>query len=154
MIDSTVTTYVNTLTEIGIENEVVEHPSLKAIKDVLDYLGLTFSDCLPTLIMRTDGEFIAVVFKGDNKVDFKKVKRDFGIKDLRMATPEEFKQLTGLPIGAARVYEPRVNKTIIDKKVFEKEYLTGGSGSFSCSIKYKTSDLEKIPNSTTADITQ
>lgn len=154
MIDSTVTTYVNTLTEIGIENEVVEHPSLKAIKDVLDYLGLTFSDCLPTLIMRADGEFIAVVFKGDNKVDFKKVKRDFGIKDLRMATPEEFTQLTGLPIRAARVYEPRVNKTIIDKKVFEKEYLTGGSGSFSCSIKYKTSDLEKIPNSTTADITQ
>lgn len=154
MMDPTVTTYVNTLTEIGIENGIVEHPSLKAIKDVLDYLGLTFSDCLPTLIMKADGEFIAVVFKGDNKVDFKKVKRDFGIKDLRMATPEEFKQLTGLLIGAARVYEPRVNKTIIDKKVFEKEYLTGGSGNFSCSIKYKTSDLEKIPNSTTADITQ
>ncbi len=69
-----------------------------------------------------------------------------------MATPDEFTQLTGLPIRAARVYTPEVNKKIIDAKVFEKEHLMGGSGSFSCSIKYKTSDLTKIPNSVTENI--
>lgn len=104
--------------------------------------------------MKADDTFVARVFRGDCKVDFKKVKNQFNIKDLRMATPEEFTNLTDLPIGAARAYIPNVHKTIIDKKVFEKEYLTCGSGSFSCSIEYKTSDLTKISNSVTSEITQ
>lgn len=152
MTDQNVLDYSEELTKLGIENQIVEHPSMQAIRDVLDYLKLNFSDCLPTLVMKADDEFIALVFRGDCKVDFKKVKQDFNIKDLRMATKEEFTTLTGLPIGAARVYIPEVNKTIIDKKVFESDYLLGGSGSFSCSIKYKTSDLTKIPNSLTACI--
>lgn len=152
MNDQNVLNYCKELTILGIENEIVEHPELKAIKDVLDFLRLTFSDCLPTLLMKADDDYLAVVFRGDCRVDFKKIKQLFNIKDLRMATPEEFTQLTGLPIGAARVYIPNVNKTIIDSKVFEKEYLYGGSGIFSCSIKYKTSDLTNIPNSITEDI--
>ena len=154
MITQDVRTYSAELTSLGIENEIVEHPELRAIKDVLEYLRLTFSDCLPTLIMKADDSFMAVVFRGDCKVDFKKIKKQLGITDLRMATPDEFTQLTGLPIGAARVYTPNVDKTIIDAKVFEKVHLMGGSGSFSCSIKYKTSDLAKIPNSVTEDIVQ
>jgi prolyl-tRNA editing enzyme YbaK/EbsC (Cys-tRNA(Pro) deacylase) len=121
---------------------------------VLDYLHLTFADCLPTLTMKADTDFIAVVFKGDCRADFKKIKKQFGIKDLRLATAEEFRELTGLPLGAARVYAPSIHRTYIDKKVFEKEYLLGGSGSFSCSIKYKTADLTNLPDRVVADITQ
>lgn len=146
--------YSQDLNNLGIENQIVDHPTLKAIKEVLYHLGLEFSDCLPTLIMKADDQFAAVVFRGDCKVDFKKIKKILHISDLRMATPEEFTHLTGLAIGAARVYEPSVNMTIIDKKILEKEYLTGGSGSFSSSIKYKTSDLSKLPNSLFEDITQ
>lgn len=154
MVSQNIISYSDDLKKIGIENEIVEHPSFKAIKDVLDYLHLEFFDCLPTLIMKADNEFIALVFRGDSKIDFKKVKKNFGISDIRMATPEEFTNLTHLPIGAARVYESNVSNTIIDNKVFEKEYLTGGSGSFDCSIKYKTEDLKKLPNSVVADIVQ
>lgn len=154
MTEQNVLDYSEELTALGIGNKIVEHPEMRIIKDVIDYLHLTYSNTLPTLIMKADDGFISIVFRGDCKVDFKKIKTQFGIKDLRMATPEEFTNLTELPIGAARVYIPNVHKTIIDKKVFEKEYLIGGSGSFSCSIEYKTSDLTKIPNSITSEITQ
>lgn len=154
MADQNILTYCNDLTKLDIENKILEHPSLKSKDDVLNYLHLTLSDCIPTLIMKADDKFIAVVFRGDNKINFKKVKKEFKIKDLRMATPEEFTNLTHLPLGAARVYTPEVNTTIIDEKVFEKEYLAGGSGSFTYSINYKTSDLKKLPNSITANISQ
>jgi prolyl-tRNA editing enzyme YbaK/EbsC (Cys-tRNA(Pro) deacylase) len=154
MVDQQIHAYSEQLSKSGIENEIVEHPALQAVKDVLEYLHLTFADCLPTLIMKADHDFIAVVFRGDCRADFKKIKKQFGIKDLRLATPEEFTELTGLPIGAARVYTPSVHTTYVDKKVFEKEYLMGGSGSFSCSIKYKTADLTKLPDIVVADITQ
>lgn len=154
MAEQNVLDYCEELTKLGIENKIVEHPEFKVIKDVIDYLRLTYSNTLPTLVMKTDAGFISIVFRGDCKIDFKKVKNQFNIKDLRMATPDEFTRLTRLPIGAARVYIPNVHKTIIDTKVFEKEYLTGGSGSFSCSIEHKTADLTKIPNSITSEISQ
>lgn len=154
MADQNVQLYCNELTTLGIENKVLEHPTLKTKIDVLNYLHLNASDCIPTLIMKADDKFIAVALRGDCKVDFKKVKKEFGIKDLRMATPDEFTNLTHLPIGAARVYTPEVKMTVIDNKVFEKDYLTGGSGGFNYSINYKTSDLKKLPNSITANISQ
>ena len=143
--------YCDSLTTLGIENTALEHPASKEIAGVLNFLGLSFSDCVPTLIMKADHRFIAAVIRGDTRVDFKKIKKAFGIKDLRMATPEEFTDLTGLPLGTARVYTPGI-QTIMDTKVFEKEYLTGGSGRFDCSIRVKTSDLIKVPDSVVADI--
>jgi prolyl-tRNA editing enzyme YbaK/EbsC (Cys-tRNA(Pro) deacylase) len=154
MIDQTVIQYTAELKALGIDYKIAEHPEYKAIKDVLDYLHLTFADCLPTLVMKADDTFIAVVFRGDCRVDFKKIKKTFNVKDLRMATSDEFTQLTGLSIGAARVYMPSMTKMYIDTKVLEKEYLYGGSGSFSCSIGYKTADLTKIPTSLIVDIVE
>ena len=153
-IDQSVADYGEQLTNLDIRYKIAEHPELKAIKDVLDFLQLKFSDCLPTLVMKADEEFISVVFRGDCRVDFKKIKRDFNIKDLRLATQDEFTQLTHLPIGAARVYAPEVSKTLIDNKVLESEILYGGSGVFNCSIGYFTSDLNKIPNSVFTDLTE
>lgn len=151
MVDQTVQSYCDSLTALGIENAPVEHPASREIADVLDSLSLSFADCMPTIIMKADDNFIAISIRGDTRVNFKKVKRAFGVSDLRMATPDEFAELTGLPLGAARVYNPGV-LTILDTKIFEKEYLTGGSGCFDYSVKVKTADLTKIPDSTVADV--
>jgi prolyl-tRNA editing enzyme YbaK/EbsC (Cys-tRNA(Pro) deacylase) len=152
MQDQLVSNYIKLLADLGIQSQIIEHPPHRAIADVLEFLQFSFTDCMPTLIMKADGEYLALVIRGDCKADLKKVKKDFKFKDLRLATPEEFTILTGLPVGAARVYTPDL-KTIIDPKIFEKDYLIGGSGSFSCSIKYKTADLVKIPNHMVAEVT-
>ncbi len=152
-VDEDVRRYCDSLTELGIENAAVEHPTSREISGVLAALGLSFADCVPTLIMRADDDFIAVVIRGDTRADFKKIKKTFGIKNLRMATPDEFTERTGLPVGTARVYNPGI-RTIVDDLVFEKEYLTGGSGRFDCSIRVRTSDLRGIPDCTVADIRQ
>ncbi len=152
MLDRTVLDYCQELSGLGIGNEAYEHPELNKSLEVLNYFQKGISDSMPTLIMKGDGRFLAVVIRGDCKIDFKKVKKALRINDLRFASPEEFIQFTGLPVGAARVYTPGA-ETLIDLKVLDQEYLMGGSGRFDCTIKYKTSDLTKIPGSRVIDVT-
>lgn len=153
MIEKTVLEYSQELKKIGIEHEILEHPELKTPPEVVGHLGLTLADSLPTLIMKADNEFIAVVRRGSTQLDFKLLKKVLKINNLRLATLEEFVTLTTLSVGAARVYNPGL-KTFIDKNVFEVEYLVGGSGSFTSSIKYKTEDLKKIPHNTIISVAQ
>ena len=144
--------YSDTLTTLDIGHEIIEHPELKTPPEVCGYLGLTLADGLSTMIMKADGRYIAVIRRDDCRVDFKKIKQLAG-KSVRMALPEEFTELTGQPLGAARVYNPGL-VTYLDDKIFEKEYLIGGSGSFTCSIRYRTQDLKNIPGSIAVSISQ
>jgi prolyl-tRNA editing enzyme YbaK/EbsC (Cys-tRNA(Pro) deacylase) len=147
-----ITAYSQQLTDLGVENEIVEHPDLKAVPEVAAYLGITVADTLPTMIMKAGDEFVVIIRRGDTRLDFKKVKQTIS-KNIHMATPEEFTELTKLPLGTARVYNPGL-KTYVDKNVFEKDHLVGGSGSFTCSIRYKTEDLKKLPDVQIVDVSQ
>jgi len=154
MVDKKVLEYSESLKKLGIENEILEHPSSKNIDEVVTSLGLTRSNSAATLIMKTDSEFVAIIRRDDCKLDNKKVKKILGIENLRIATAEEFTKLTGLQPGAATYYSPSIKKTLIDKKVLEKEYIVGGSGSFSYSIKHRTKDLIKIPGNVIVEIAE
>ncbi len=151
MIDKKVLEYSETLKKMRIEHKFAEHPELKTPLEVQSYLGLTLADGLSTLIMKADNEFVALVRRDDCRLDFKKIKKMLGIKKLEIAKPDEFVKFTGLIVGTARVYNPNL-RTILDKKLFEKKYLTGGTGSFTCSFRYKSEDLKKIPDSEVYDI--
>ncbi|MDP3994576.1 MAG: tryptophan--tRNA ligase, partial [bacterium] len=145
--------YSQKLKALGLEHEILEHPESKKVDQIQNYLNLAMSDVSPTLIMKADKRNVAIIKRGDCKIDYEKVKRLLGALELRMADKDEFKALTGVPIGAARLYNPGF-ETLIDEKVLEKEYIVGGSGTFSNSIRYKTSDLTKIPESEVVDISE
>jgi prolyl-tRNA editing enzyme YbaK/EbsC (Cys-tRNA(Pro) deacylase) len=145
--------YCEALRSFGIDCEALEHPYSVEIAGVLKALDMDFADCSPALVMRGDGEFLVVVIRGDTRADFKKIKRGLGLHDLRMASKDEVEELTSLPVGAARVYLPDV-RTYVDEKVFEREYLTGGSGRFDCSIRVRTSDLTKLPDVVIMDLSK
>lgn len=152
MIGDEVKQYSQTLTDMGIDHTVVEHPELKIPPDVQEYLGLTLADGLATMIMKAGDKFIVVIRRCDSRVDSKKLKKLVGSK-LRIASPEEFTELTGLPLGTARAYTPELS-TYLDAKLFEKEYLTSGSGSFTCSVRIRSEDLKKIPGSQVVEISE
>lgn len=151
MLEERVLQYSEQLKNLGIAHEIVEHPELRTPAEVVGYLGVRLADTVPTLILKADDAFVAVVRRGGTELDFKGLKKVLGVKDLRMATPGEFGDLTGLSVGAAQVYTPGI-KTYLDRKLFEKDYLLGGSGSFTCSVRYRTEDLKKIPESEVVDL--
>lgn len=143
--DEEIKEYSKTLTGIGIDHKIVEHPDLRTPPEVQDYLGLTLADGLATMIMKAGDKIVVVIRRCDCRIDSKKLKKLVGNK-VRIASPDEFTHYTGMPVGAARAYTPNL-PTYLDERLFEKDYLTGGSGSFTCSIRYKSEDLTKIPES-------
>lgn len=152
MLNENLKQYSDMLTSLHINHEIKEHPILKTPPEVCAYLGITLADGLSTMIMKADEKYIAIIRRDDCRIDFKKIKECVG-KNVRMATPEEFTALTGMPLGAARVYNPGL-QTYLDDKIFEKEYLVGGSGSFSCSIRYNTAGLKNIPDSSVVSLSR
>ncbi|MDA1079702.1 MAG: YbaK/EbsC family protein [bacterium] len=145
--------YTETLVNLGIGNTLVNHPHLTTPPEVLQHLELELSDGISTMLMKTDDHFVLIVRRDDCRFDSKKIKAITSSKNVRMATREEFVELTHLPIGAAQVYIPNF-PTYIDEKVLEKEYVIGGSGSFTHSIRYKTADLPNIPGSRIVDVSK
>jgi len=152
MIDQVVQQYIDELKKLGISNTVLEHPQLISVAAVQKYLGYGMEDSAATLVMKADDHFVAIIRRGDTKLDSAKLKKLLGITTLRMATDEEFAKATGVPSGAASVYIPGL-PTYIDQKIFEKEYINAGSGSLLVTIRYKSNDLKKMPGIHVVDIT-
>lgn len=152
MTEPIVKKYSQELEKLGIEYKHFEHPPIKEAFDCMEYLGLPISEGFSTLIMKADGQFIAIIRRDDTKLFLDKTKKILGVTKLEIASPAEFEKLTGLPTGAAHILTGL--KTYLDKKLFEKEYLMGGSGSLSVTTRFKSSDLKKIPNSLVVDISE
>jgi len=144
--------YSRDLTAMGIENEIVEHPDLRTPPEVQDYLGLTLADGLSTILMKMGDKYIAIVRRCDTFLNWKKIKKTLGVSKIRIANPDEFHELTGgLPLGTVRVFTPGL-AMYLDERLFETPYLTSGSGSFTCSVRVKSEDLKKLPNSEVVDM--
>lgn len=141
------------LHKLGIEHSLLEHPQLISVAEVQEYLGYGMEDSAATLLLKADDRFVAVVRRGDTKLDNIRVKMLLGVSTLRMATEEEFEEIAGVPSGAASIFIPDT-PTYFDQKLFEKDYINAGSGSLLVTIRYKTEDLKKIPGSTIVDITR
>lgn len=153
-IDESVKKYSERLNKLGVEHKIVEHSTSRDIDEVLGFLGLTRAQSAATIVMKADDTFVSVIRRDDCKLNFSKTREVLGVTNLRVATNEEFKLITGLNPGAAIYYNENIHTVLIDKKVLETEYSFGGSGSFECSINYKTSDLIKIPGSRVVDIAE
>ncbi len=153
MIDENVKKYCEELKKLGIVYEILEHPQLISVEEVQKYLGYGMDDSAATLVMKADNKFVAIIRRGDTKLDSNKVKKYLRVTTLRMATEEEFGELTGVPSGAASVYIPTL-PTYIDKNIFEKRYINAGSGSLLVTLRYKTNDLNKIPKVQIIDVCQ
>jgi len=152
MKDNAVQHYIDQLKKLGIAHEILEHPQLISVEKVQKYLGFGMDDSAATLVMKADDHFVAIIRRGDTKLDSNKVKNLLKVTSLRMATEEEFAEITGVPSGAASVYIPNV-PTYIDKRIFKKQHINAGSGSLLYTIRYKSEDLKKIPSIKVVDVT-
>ena len=115
------------------------------------HLGLPISEGFSTLVMKADDQYVAIIRRDDCQLDLDRACQLIGCKKLSLASPSEFEALTHTPSGAAFVVNP-VTATYLDQKLFEKEFLMGGSGSLSITNRYRSADLKKIPGSKVVDI--
>ena len=109
------------------EKELLYTPNVGTIKDLEDKYNIRAEDTVKTLIYKADGQFVALMIRGDHEINEEKVQKLLGAKELEMATIEEDEEVTGAEVGFAGPIGLDI-KIIIDKVVSKmKNFLVGAN---------------------------
>lgn len=106
--------------------------------------GINSDEVVKTLIVRTGtipSSFVALALRGNDRVDFKKVRSKFGGKS-ELAKPDEVLKVVGVPIGAVCPVLVGI-PLFIDKNVMNLTNVHMGSGDLKRGLEMKLEDLLK-----------
>jgi prolyl-tRNA synthetase len=81
------------------EPQLVQTPDARTIEAVTEFLGKPACALIKTLVYRAGDKFVAALVRGDRQLNEMKLMKLVGAEGLRMAEPEEIRQLTGGDVG-------------------------------------------------------
>ncbi len=141
----TMKTLVERLQSQGADFELIRHDKpIKSKKDALSYFRI--EETVPTLIVRTGAAFYAVMISGEReKVDFSRIETLLGCGKIEMADKREVVDRLGLTPGQIPLVGHDL-PCIMDGRIFNYQYVYGGSGDLFHTLKIAPRDLEKANN--------
>ena len=107
--------------------------------DQVKKTGVEEDEIVKTLVIKTNNNFIALVVRGCDRLDFKKVRRLFSNKS-ELAKPEEVRKIIGVPIGAVCPILLEV-PLYFDRKVMSLKHVNMGSGDLTKGLEMDISGL-------------
>ena len=153
--NETLKNIINKLRERNIEFNLIElKDRAMTVEDVIKFSDgkLNPKEICKTLILRNqENNSYAVVSLGNDRVDFEKVRKRFDSSKLRLATPDEIKQETGLEIGAVCPLFLDL-PMLIDRRVFSRKKVNFGSGDHLFGIEINPRDILKCVDAKITDI--
>ncbi|HDL09857.1 MAG TPA: proline--tRNA ligase [Candidatus Omnitrophica bacterium] len=109
------------------EIKEVHTPGISSVEDVSRFLNVSPQQLLKTIIYKAGDKFIAALVSGDKEINEVKLRRHLGVKELRMAEPDEIKNITGAEVGFSGPVGLKVKK-IADYDVEEmSNFVTGAN---------------------------
>ncbi|GBC95063.1 Proline--tRNA ligase [bacterium HR16] len=81
--------------------EVVSTPDLRTVDEVAQFLGVSPSRLVKTLLLEVDGKAIAALVRGDHELSLPKVRRALGADVVQMMSAERVEAVSGAPVGFA-----------------------------------------------------
>lgn len=123
---------------------IIRHtPTLRSAQEGADYFGIAVGQTAPTLIVKSDKTYYAVILSGSHgRIDMNALEQLLHTGKLKLAKPEEVEQVTGSTIGSVSLINPGL-PTILDRKLYGFPYVYGGTGSPGTTLKIAPEDLEK-----------
>lgn len=103
--------------------------------------GVNKDEIVKTLIVKTNNNLIALVVRGRDRVDFKKVRRLFGGKS-ELAKSDEVLKVTKVPVGAVCPILLNV-PLIFDQHVMKLKRVSIGSGDLTKELEMDFADFLK-----------
>jgi aspartyl-tRNA synthetase len=125
--------------------DAYEHREVKTSEEAAAIRNTPLSWGAKAMLMYADGKPVMVVVAADTKVDLPAFKHAYGIKDLRMATPEEVERVTGTVIGAVPPFGHIFRIPLyLDKKVEANDRVVFNAGLRTKSIQLARADYERV----------
>lgn len=136
---------INLLKKNNIIYQLFEHEPVYTSTDAAKIRQTKETQGAKALVFLADKKPVLLVLPGNKKVDTKIFKKNFGIRDLSFAKPQQVLELTGLEIGAIPPFGNVMNlPTYVDKSLLDEEEIAFNAGSHTKSIKMKTQDFIKL----------
>lgn len=134
------------LTEAGITFREVHHEPTRTSEESAKARGEELRIGGKALLMKGDNGFRLFVLPADRKLDSGAIRREFGWKKMRFATPEELLELTGLVPGSVPPFGPPILpfELCLDQAAMQNPRIAFNAGSLTDSIILSMSDYLAI----------
>lgn len=148
---------INKLEEKNIEFSLIElKDRAMTVEDVVKFSDgkVNPKEICKTLILKDlENNSYAVVTLGDDRVDFEKVRKRFNCSKVRLASPDEIKQETGLEMGAVCPLFLNLSM-LIDRRILSRKKVNFGSGDHLFGIELDPKDILKCVDAKITDIVE
>ncbi|ULL17112.1 hypothetical protein DVH26_23310 [Paenibacillus sp. H1-7] len=127
-----------------VQYEIIHHDKpIRIAQEGADYFGIELGQTAPTLVLKSDKGYFAVIVSGDRgRVNFEDIVGLIGCSQLKMASPKEVQQITGYAVGSVALVLSL--PCIVDRGLFRYPFIYGGTGEPASTLKMAPNDLEKV----------
>ncbi|EGW36220.1 YbaK/EbsC family protein [Desulfosporosinus sp. OT] len=131
--------------EKNVPFELINHKvPIHTAQEGATYFGITIGQTAPTLILKTDMGFFALIVSGDRgHVNLDEVASLLGCNKVKLAGAREVEKITGCSVGSISMVGHDL-PCVVDKRLFQYSFIYGGSGEATCTLKINPSALEKV----------
>ena len=137
------------------QNVIILKSSARTALEAAASLNCEVGAIVKSLLFKTDNTFTLCLVAGDKKASINRIKNELNIKDISMASAKEVKDVTGFTIGGVSPVG-HLNKIdiFIDNSLERFNSLFAAAGHPNCVFKITFTNLQKITNGLTKEITE
>ena len=137
------------------QNIIVLEASARTALEAASSLGCEVGAIVKSLLFKTEKSFTLCLIAGDKRASLNRIKKALKIKDASMASAEDVKKITGYTIGGVSpIGHLKKIEILIDKSLSRFNLLFAAAGHPNCVFKIDFTNLKKITNGITEEITE
>ena len=137
------------------QNIIVLETSARTALEAASSLGCEVGAIVKSLLFKTENSFTLCLVAGDKRASLNRIKKALKIKDASMASAEDVKNITGYTIGGVSpIGHLKKIEILIDKSLSRFDLLFAAAGHPNCVFKIDFTNLQKITNGVTEEITE
>ena len=137
------------------QNIIVLETSARTALEAASSLGCEVGAIVKSLLFKTENNYTLCLVAGDKRASLNRIKKALKIKDASMASAEDVKNITGYTIGGVSpIGHLKKIEILIDKSLSRFNLLFAAAGHPNCVFKIDFTNLKKITNGVTEEITE
>jgi prolyl-tRNA editing enzyme YbaK/EbsC (Cys-tRNA(Pro) deacylase) len=128
---------------------------VETVENASQVAGADPSDIVKTIIVSYGSGYAAIIVPGNCRVDLKKVSQVLGVGKVRLARPNEIRELTGFDVGGVSPLSEctrRNTKVVLDTRVLAKSFIWCGGGDRYSLAYVSVRSLVEVLNPLVADV--
>ncbi|MFA6423502.1 MAG: YbaK/EbsC family protein [Patescibacteria group bacterium] len=132
-----------------------EHEPVYTIEQMEKASNATKDSSIKTMMVKQNDNFVLIVMSGRDKFDNKKIKILLGVKEVRLASPEDVRHVMNCEVGACHPFGELCGlNTYIDKKVLDQKKVSINPAVHNKTIEFSLDNFLKISKYEIADISK